>query len=79
MAELADALDLGSSGNPRAGSSPVTRTIDKGSKFGFIAGFVSLFLLPDFIFYPLVYPLHYKIYGLFNDNKYKKLCPPCLK
>jgi len=40
---------------------------------------VSLFLLPDFIFYPLVYPLHYKIYGLFNDNKYKKLCPPCLK
>ena len=26
MAELADALDLGSSGNPRAGSSPVTRT-----------------------------------------------------
>ena len=27
MAELADALDLGSSGNPRAGSSPVTRTM----------------------------------------------------
>ena len=34
MAELADALDLGSSGNPRAGSSPVTRTKLKGSKFG---------------------------------------------
>ena len=27
MAELADALDLGSSGYPRAGSSPVIRTI----------------------------------------------------
>ena len=27
MAELADALDLGSSGVIRAGSSPVTRTI----------------------------------------------------
>ena len=26
MAELADALDLGSSGYPRAGSSPVNRT-----------------------------------------------------
>ena len=26
VAELADALDLGSSGNTRAGSSPVTRT-----------------------------------------------------
>ncbi len=26
MAELADALDLGSSGKPRAGSSPVIRT-----------------------------------------------------
>ena len=29
MAELADALDLGSSGLFRAGSSPVTRTIGK--------------------------------------------------
>ena len=27
MAELADVLDLGSNGNSRAGSSPVTRTI----------------------------------------------------
>ncbi len=27
MAELADALDLGSSGNTRAGSTPVIRTI----------------------------------------------------
>ena len=29
MAELADALDLGSSGNTRAGSTPVIRTNDK--------------------------------------------------
>ena len=29
MAELADALDLGSSGYPRAGSSPVIRTIEE--------------------------------------------------
>ena len=29
MAELADALDLGSSGYIRAGSSPVTRTSDE--------------------------------------------------
>ena len=28
MAELADALDLGSSGNTRAGSSPVIRIFD---------------------------------------------------
>ena len=29
MAELADALDLGSSGNTRAGSTPVIRTAKK--------------------------------------------------
>ena len=57
MAELADALDLGSSGNPRAGSSPVTRTKLKGSIFGFFAGFMSLFLLLYFEIYPLFYPL----------------------
>ena len=39
MAELADALDLGSSVNRCAGSSPVTRTI----KGGFLTAF---FILP---------------------------------
>ena len=34
MAELADALDLGSSGNPRAGSTPVIRTrFERSSTF----------------------------------------------
>ena len=33
MAELADALDLGSSVHRRAGSSPVTRTIEKGMSY----------------------------------------------
>ena len=31
MAELADALDLGSSGYPRAGSSPVIRSLESCS------------------------------------------------
>ena len=34
MAELADALDLGSSGYPRAGSSPVIRTKIDSLLFG---------------------------------------------
>ena len=33
MAELADALDLGSSGHPRAGSSPVIRIKDPEGTF----------------------------------------------
>ncbi len=36
MAELADALDLGSSGNTRAGSSPVIRTYNSRSSKGVI-------------------------------------------
>ena len=50
VAELADALDLGSSGNPRAGSSPVTCTIPSVfaepevfcSTLGFFLSFSSL-------------------------------------
>ncbi len=37
MAELADALDLGSSGNTRAGSTPVTRI--KKQSFNMVAFF----------------------------------------
>ena len=44
MAELADALDLGSSGLSRAGSSPVIRTTPAVSKLR-IAGFLFYQLL----------------------------------
>ena len=36
MAKLADALDLGSNGHTRAGSSPVTRTNKKSRKAFFV-------------------------------------------
>ena len=48
MAELADALDLGSSGLSRAGSSPVIRTTPAVSK-SCTAGFLLLSFLPAFM------------------------------
>ena len=47
MAELADALDLGSSGNPRAGSSPVTRTkwsVHNGFELWTLVFYINCFL-----------------------------------
>ena len=45
VAELADALDLGSSGHPRAGSSPVTRTPQKSNQ-------LIAFFIPEIHFSP---------------------------
>ena len=39
MAELADALDLGSSGTSRAGSSPVIRITDASPAFRFLCAY----------------------------------------
>ena len=49
MAELADALDLGSSGNTRAGSTPVTRINKKSRMINIL-----LFLLPRRVIEPEV-------------------------
>ena len=57
MAELADALDLGSSGLSRAGSSPVIRTKTKTSKKPGIMRFFGCFLFSYFIDLVVVWSL----------------------
>jgi hypothetical protein len=56
MAELADALDLGSSVNRRAGSTPVTRTTSKSKE-----------LLKKFFFYYYLNIILYRMKKHFID------------
>ena len=74
MAELADVLDLGSNGNSRAGSSPVTRTISSvltGSGwFCMTLGFLLFFNLrkrqtqrPNPVLYELIRCFHVSFQG----------------
>ena len=53
MAELADALDLGSSGESRAGSSPVIRILWRVKPVSQRAGPLAAAQSPSFLWYPI--------------------------
>ena len=57
MAELADALDLGSSGISRAGSSPVIRTKTEASKKPSAMRFFGCFLFSYFLCLVVIWSL----------------------
>ena len=68
MAELADALDLGSSGLIRAGSSPVTRTIKESVR---TIRTLNIKNLRKVLFYVIMYlsrKLAYNIKGILNSH-----------